>query len=171
VGSTASAALASCACLALGCLAIASLALAAPVVAHSGNARLELGDETVPAGSILEVRVFELWPNEPVEIVLIEPGGRERSLGSATGDEVGSFTTAVTVPADASPGLYLVTVYAPDGHPLQWPLVIAELVGPPTQQPLPGLMGGASGLLPAVLILGAFCVVLLVVSAGRRRYR
>src|SRR5690606_29830092 len=76
---------------------------------------VRLSAEEATAGGELEIRGEKLSKNAEFTVVL--RGALEtHTLGKARSDDAGAFTLRVALPADASPGAYVVRVVAPDGH-------------------------------------------------------
>jgi len=75
---------------------------------------IRLGVEEAAAGSELEIRGEKLSKNTEFTVVL--RGALEtHTLGKVRSDSAGAFTLRVVLPAEASPGAYVVRVLAPDG--------------------------------------------------------
>ena len=75
---------------------------------------IRLGVEEAAAGSELQIRGEKLSKNTEFTVVL--RGALEtHTLGKVRSDSAGAFTLRVVLPADASPGAYVVRLIAPDG--------------------------------------------------------
>jgi hypothetical protein len=96
-------------------LLLSGLLVGAPATALAHDVGvIRLGAEEAPAGSELEIRGEKLSKNTEFTVVL--RGALEtHTLGAVRSDSAGAFTLRVVLPADASPGAYVVRLLAPDG--------------------------------------------------------
>ncbi len=102
----------------------------AAVLAHGGNARVEVGPAAVPAGGSVTVRGVELGADESVELTLVAADGRTTVLGSVIADAEGAFSQVLVLPADAAEGAASVRARLSDGDALE----VALEVRPPLDE-------------------------------------
>ena len=96
-------------------LSFALLSTAAPVSAHGGEPRLEIGSQTLAPGGVLEIRGVDFEFEETITLTLVGTSV-ELDAGVMTGDEEGSFLLNLALPGDLAEGTYFIRAATDDHH-------------------------------------------------------
>jgi len=144
-----------------------------PPVAPTPGATLELSDETVLAGTEIQVFGEGFMGDSPVVLSLHSTPVFLKSVVAAAD---GTFTTTVTVPAGTATGLHSVVADGVDPADAPFELSAALTVVAPTPPPTDSLDGGAPLRASSLLIAIVFVLLLAVASviatlSPRRRTR
>lgn len=101
-----------------------SLLFFRPVLAHGDEPRLEISQEKLSPGGVIEVRGVDFEVEEVIALSLVGSGS-EIQLGEMTADLEGVFLQIITLPADLSEGTYQFRAVT-DDHEITSPAILVQ---------------------------------------------
>jgi hypothetical protein len=134
-----------------------------------GSAYLVVPADYINPGETFEVVAVDLTPNTTVALTLTRDD-RSVSLGDATSDEYGHFTTTLPLPADFPAGYAQLFAVAPDGTSAStWMLVGARTAATPPPPGTPPWWADPSVIVLLVLVGGAMAALAYLLLRPRRK--